>query len=324
MSDPLKIIFAGTPEFAAVTLQALLDSRHKICAVYTQPDRPAGRGRKLTPGPVKKLALEASVPVYQPASLKNDQGQAQLRDLRADIMVVVAYGLILPARVLTIPRLGCVNIHASLLPRWRGAAPIQRAILAGDMQTGVTIMQMNAGLDCGDILQSAVCEIQANDTTATLHDRLARLGAVTLISTLAQIENETVTRTPQDENQASYAAKINKSEAHIEWSQPAQYIERAVRAFNPWPVAYTTISDGNRLRVWEAKIISVTDDQTRGVSPGTVIYAGRQGIDVVTGQGALRLLRVQPAGGRAMPVGDFLNAHPVSKGEHLGTLAHHC
>jgi len=322
MSDVLKIIFAGTPEFAAAALQALLQSRHQICAIYTQPDRPAGRGRKLTPGPVKRLALEAQLPLYQPATLKNPRQQEQLHNLDADLMVVVAYGLILPARVLTIPRLGCVNVHASLLPRWRGAAPIQRAILAGDAQTGITIMQMDKGLDTGDILHREPCEIKADDTAASLHDRLARLGAAVLLSTLEQIATNTVTRIRQDERLACYATKISKMEALIDWTRSAVMIERAVRAFNPWPVAYTTLKTGARLRVWQAEAMTVSGTgQTGGLAetaPGTVIAVGRQGIDVATGEGTLRLKYVQPAGGRSMPANDFLNAHPVKNGDLFG------
>lgn len=321
MSGGLKIIFAGTPEFAAITLQALLESRHEICAVYTQPDRPAGRGRKLTPSPVKRLALEARLPVRQPGTLKQAEAQEQLRDLDADLMVVVAYGLLLPALVLTLPRYGCINVHASLLPRWRGAAPIQRAILAGDTQTGVTIMQMNEGLDTGDVMSHETCDIKPDDTAASLHDRLARLGAATLLSTLTLIENNTVTRTPQDERLACYAAKIDKTEAFIDWAQSAAVLERTVRAFNPWPVAYTTFNKAKRLRIWQAGVIEGRADLSRGI-PGTVVHSGREGIDVMTGKDILRLLCVQPEGGRSMPVGDFLNAYPVRQGDLLGQAGH--
>jgi len=318
MPGKLKIIFAGTPEFAAVTLQALLCSGHEICAVYTQPDRPAGRGRKLTPSPVKRLALEARIPLYQPATLKKPQVQDELRGLGADIMIVVAYGLLLPVQVLTIPRLGCVNIHASLLPRWRGAAPIQRAILAGDSQSGIAIMQMDEGLDTGDILSRACCDITADDTAASLHDRLAILGAETLMIALTQIESKTVTRIPQDEQLASYAAKIDKAEACMDWTQSAIMLERTVRAFNPWPVAYTTFNVNRRLRVWQAEVIKCK----AGGSPGIVMNAGRPGIDVATGDGILRLRRIQLAGGRPMDATDFLNAHPVKKGDFLGQAGH--
>jgi len=327
MSGGLKIIFAGTPEFAAITLQALLQSGHEVCAIYTQPDRPAGRGRKLTPSPVKRLALEARLPLYQPETLKNQLQQEQLDSLGADLMIVVAYGLILPARVLTIPRLGCVNVHASLLPRWRGAAPIQRAILAGDAQTGITIMQMNEGLDTGDILRRETCEIRADDTTACLHDRLAQLGAVTLLSVLEQFETNTVTRIKQDEHQACYASKIDKTEAFINWTQSAVKIERTVRAFNPWPVAYTTFGNGDRLRVWQAEVITGPDSgltgKSPGSAPGTIIHLDRLGIDVATGEGALRLKHIQPAGSRPMPVNDFLNAYQIRQGDRLGQETGH-
>jgi len=322
MSGGLRIIFAGTPEFAATSLLALLKSRHEVCAVYTQPDRPAGRGQKLTPSPVKKLALETRLPLYQPATLKNPRQLEQLHSLDPDLMVVVAYGLILSAQVLTMPRLGCVNVHASLLPRWRGAAPIQRAILAGDAQTGITIMQMNEGLDTGDILRRETCAIKADDTAASLHDRLAQLGATTLISVLEQFETNTVTRLKQDESQACYASKINKSEAFILWAQSAVMIERAVRAFNPWPVAYTTFRKGERLRVWQAEVVTASDSDMAAISPGTVIHADRHGIDVATGEGVLRIERVQLAGGRPMPVSDFLNAYSVTQGDQLGQESH--
>ena len=318
MSGSLKIIFAGTPEFAAITLDALLQSGHAICAVYTQPDRPSGRGRKVLPGAVKKLALGFGVPVFQPTSLKDRKVHDQLHGLNADIMVVVAYGLLLPPQVLTIPRLGCVNVHASLLPRWRGAAPIQRAILAGDVETGITIMQMNAGLDSGDILQSASCDIRENDTAGSLHDRLAHLGATTLLSTLPQIANNAVMRMAQDERLACYAPKIDKAEAYIDWTQSAADLDRAVRAYNPWPVAYTIFDNDERLRILQAECFAVREYQSQGMAPGTVVHTDSDGIDVVTGQGILRLLRIQPAGGRVMPARDFLNAYPVRKGTVLG------
>lgn len=318
MSGGLKIVFAGTPEFAAVSLQALLDSRHTVCAVYTQPDRPAGRGRKIIPGPVKRLALESHLPLYQPASLKQDYIQENLRHLDADIMVVVAYGLLLTRGILGIPRLGCVNVHASLLPRWRGAAPIQRAIQAGDTQTGITIMEMDVGLDSGDILNQATCEIRADDTAASLHDRLAPLGAVTLISTLTQIENGSATRTPQNNSQACYAAKIDKTEAVIDWSQPAISLERLIRAFNPWPVAYTTFKDGIRLRIWQSEVVTTSYGFDSHTAAGILLDTGKQGMDVMTGDGVLRLQRVQPENGRPMSAHDFLNAYHLSKGNRLG------
>lgn len=304
MTQPLNIVFAGTPEFAAVTLRALLASTHRVVAVYTQPDRPAGRGRQLTAGPVKALAVERGIPVHQPLSLKDPEQQRQLAALHPDVMVVVAYGLILPAAVLAIPRLGCLNIHGSLLPRWRGAAPIQRALLAGDAETGVTIMQMDVGLDTGPILQVARCPITAADTSQTLYEQLAALGAQALLSVLTQLSEGTARAAAQDNNQANYAAKIDKAEGRMDWSQPAVKLDRQVRAFNPWPVAFAEFGK-ETLRIWSTQLI----DGPLRTTPGTVIAAGKSGIDVATGDGILRLLTVQAPGGKALAAGDFLNAH---------------
>ncbi|HFE39149.1 MAG TPA: methionyl-tRNA formyltransferase, partial [Gammaproteobacteria bacterium] len=251
----MKILFAGTPEFAAVALSALLRTEHEIIAVYTQPDRPAGRGRKLTPSAVKQVAQDAGVDVYQPVSLKDAEAQAKLEALEADIMVVAAYGLLLPARVLEAPKLGCVNIHASLLPRWRGAAPIHRAILAGDVETGITIMQMNEGLDTGDILFKTSCTIKADDTSASLHDRLADMGGEAIVHTLGVIEKGRVVKEKQDDSLAVYAHKLKKSEAKIDWTQSAIQLDRQIRAFNPWPVAQCEY-DGKILRLWMAEVIN--------------------------------------------------------------------
>ncbi|MDH5359219.1 MAG: methionyl-tRNA formyltransferase [Gammaproteobacteria bacterium] len=304
----MKIIFAGTPDFAATALQALLGSEHDVCAVYTQPDRPAGRGRKLTASPVKALALEHNIPVHQPLSLKDEDEQQILSAYHADLMVVVAYGLLLPAAVLEAPRLGCINIHASLLPRWRGAAPIQRAIQAGDEQTGVTIMQMDVGLDTGDMLYTVTTPIENNDTAASLHDRLAQLGAAAALVAIEQLQQDTAVAVKQDDGQANYAHKLDKAEAEIDWQHPATELDRLIRAFNPWPVAQTELH-GNKLRIWQASPI----DEATAAEPGTIICAGKQGIDVATGNGVLRLLQLQKSGSKAMDAAAFLNGHPELK-----------
>ena len=308
----MNLLFAGTPEFAAHSLQALLDSEHQVLAVYTQPDRPAGRGRKLTASPVKALALEHDLPVLQPQTLREAEVQQALADWQADVLVVVAYGLILPQAVLDAPRLGCLNVHASLLPRWRGAAPIQRAILAGDTETGVTIMQMDAGLDTGDMLYKVSCPIEPTDTAATLHDRLAGLGATALVETLRRLDAGEVQPEKQDDAQATYAEKLQKSEALIEWSQSAEVLSRTVRAFNPWPVAFTRWHDQN-LRIWFAQALK----ETRDAPPGTVLAESREGIDVATGEGVLRITQLQLPGGKALDAGQFLNAHSLL-GQRLG------
>ncbi len=312
MSTPLRVVFAGTPDFAVPPLEALLDMGHRVVAVYTQPDRPAGRGRKPRPSPVKRRAEAAGLPVRQPATLRDADEQRALADLRPDVMVVVAYGLILPPRVLQIPPLGCLNIHASLLPRWRGAAPIQRAILAGDAETGVTIMQMDEGLDTGAMLAFARTPIGEEETAATLHDRLSRLGAELLVETLARLQEGRIEALPQDESRATYAEKLAKSEAVLDWRRPARELLRQVQAFNPWPVAETTL-DGRQLRIWRARALDETTDRP----PGTVLRASGDGIDVATGDGVLRLLEVQPAGKRAMAAGDYANARDLT-GRRLG------
>jgi len=316
MVDPtaLRLVFAGTPEFAAVPLQALLDSGHQVVAVYTQPDRPAGRGRQPKASPVKELALAHGLPVYQPVSLKDPTAQAELAALKPDLMIVVAYGLLLPQVVLDIPRLGCINIHASLLPRWRGAAPIQRAIEAGDEETGVTIMQMEAGLDTGPMLHVVKTPITAADTGGTLHDRLARLGAEALLESLPGIAAQTIAAEAQDDSQSNYARKLDKSEAEVDWTRPAIELEHLVRAFNPWPVAQTTLAD-KTLRLWRAAAI---DGQG---PPGTILRADKGGIVVACGAGALRLEEVQAAGGKPVSAADFLNGHGqlCQPGTILGT-----
>ncbi|HAU8263153.1 MAG: methionyl-tRNA formyltransferase [Enterobacteriaceae bacterium] len=303
MSDSLRIIFAGTPDFAARHLNALLSSEHQIVGVFTQPDRPAGRGKKLMPSPVKVLAEEKGIPVFQPVSLRPQENQQLVADLQADIMVVVAYGLILPKAVLEMPRLGCLNVHGSLLPRWRGAAPIQRALWAGDRETGVTIMQMDVGLDTGDMLYKLSCPITAEDTSATLYDKLAQLGPQGLLATLTHIATGTATREVQDEEQVTYAEKLSKEEALLDWSLSAAQLERCIRAFNPWPMSYFVIDD-QPVKVWKASVINT---QAKA-EPGTIIEANKQGIQVATAEGILNLESLQPAGKKAMNTQDLLNS----------------
>lgn len=295
---PYKLIFAGTPEFSAFTLNALIHSHHEIVSVYTQPDRPAGRGRKLTASPVKELALKHDLPINQPATLRSAEEQARLKDLNADLMIVVAYGLILPLPVLTAPKLGCINVHASLLPRWRGAAPIQRAILAGDEQTGITIMQMDEGLDTGAMLHKEVCTIERKDTAEILHNRLAPLGAKALLYTLDHLAK--IQPLQQNNLMATYAHKLKKEEAKLNWDSAAEELDRMIRAFNPWPVAFF-----DQIRVWEAEMSKTTSH----APPGTIIYSSPAGIEVATGHGVLRLLKLQLPNARTLPVKDILNAH---------------
>ena len=308
----MNIVFAGTPEFAVPALQRLLDGPHDIVAAYTQPDRPAGRGRKTTASPVKQLALQHAIPVYQPDSLKSEAAQQALAALQPDLMVVIAYGLILPSAVLAIPRLGCVNVHASLLPRWRGAAPIQRALLAGDSETGVCLMQMDAGLDTGPVLASCTTPIEADDTGSRLHDRLAQLGGQLLADRLGALQRGELEPQQQDEALACYAGKLQKSEARIDWNVPAIDIFRRVRAFNAWPVAETLYA-GRQLRVWDASVVPGDVD----TPPGTVLSAGKSGIEVACGTDILRLLELQLPGARRIPAGEFVNAHDMA-GVQLG------
>ncbi|MDH5387269.1 MAG: methionyl-tRNA formyltransferase [Gammaproteobacteria bacterium] len=316
MTDSIRIVYAGTPDFAVAPLSVLLESDHEVVAVYTQPDRPAGRGREPRPSPVKQKALEYHIPVFQPESLKSEADQNVFRDLKPDLMVVTAYGLLLPQAVLDIPRLGCINIHASLLPRWRGAAPIQRAILAGDEKTGITIMQMDKGLDTGDMLAMQECSISDDETGSSLHDRLMVMGSETLVSMLPDFIQGKVLGQRQDDALATYASKLSKQEATIDWSLSARQIDRCVRAYNAWPVAFTSWQKKNKpdvLRVWQSEVL----DATSNAAAGTVLSCGRDGIDVATGDGILRLLQVQPSGKKVMAAADFANAHHLD-GQVLG------
>lgn len=292
-TNTLRIIFAGTPEFAAQHLQALLSTDHEVVAVYSQPDRPAGRGRKLTASPVKQLALDNAIEVQQPLSLKDADAQAQLASYQADIMVVVAYGLLLPQIVLDTPRLGCINVHGSLLPRWRGAAPIQRALLAGDAETGVTIMQMAAGLDTGPMLLKRTLPITDADTSASLYDKLAISGCAGLVDSLTQIDS--LIAEEQDENLTSYAEKLSKAEGAIDWQQSAPAISTQVRGLNPWPVAYTDFGD-QRLRVWFAQ----AQDANTSETAGTVTGYSKQGMTVACGEGTLLISQIQWPGSKAI------------------------
>jgi methionyl-tRNA formyltransferase len=313
----MNLVFAGTPEFAVPTLHALHAAGHRILAVYTQPDRPAGRGRKLTTGPVKRYAEAHGLTVHQPLTLKSDAETEYLRALAPEVMIVVAYGLILPATILTIPRHGCINVHASLLPRWRGAAPIARALEAGDDMTGVSIMHMDAGLDTGAILATAESPIADSDTAQSLHDRLATLGAETLLATLQRFASGKVQARAQDNAQACYAGKLHKHEAPIDWRHPAAVLHRKIRAFNPRPVAETTLRVV-RLRLWEvAPELAATPVPA---APGTVLSADAAGIRVQTGDGALTLTRVQAEGGNVLTAAEFLNGCALAAGERLGTV----
>lgn len=301
---PLKIIYAGTPDFAVPALQALIASPHQVVAVYTQPDRPAGRGRKIQFGPVKQAAVDAAIEVQQPVSFKDIDAEKILAVYQCDVMVVAAYGLILPQNVLDLPIYGCFNIHGSLLPRWRGAAPIHRAIQSGDSETGVTIMQMAAGLDTGDMLLKMACPITAEDTSQTIHDRLASDGADALLQVLESIND--LNPEIQDETQTSYAQKLNKAEAEIDWSKSAIEIDRTIRAFNPWPVAFT-LYDGKPLRIFMSKVLDKKTDEPAG----TVIAETNNGIEIATGNGVLSFSRLQLPGKKAMDVRDFLNGRSL-------------
>lgn len=302
----MNIIFAGTPDFAAQHLAALLQSEHNIVAVYCPPDKPAGRGKKLTACATKLLALEHNIPVEQPENFKALESQTTLASYQADVMVVVAYGLLLPTVILETPRLGCINVHGSILPKWRGAAPIQRALEAGDPQTGVTIMQMDKGLDTGDMILTSTCDITLQDTSASLYEKLAKLGPVALLDTLAIMANGTYTREPQDNELATHAAKLDKAEAELNWQLPADMLERKIRAYIPWPVAQFTFNESNkqhRIRVWQASVMEIEHNQALG----NIISADKQGIVVATAGGALRLEIIQLPGKKALAVADILN-----------------
>ena len=301
----LRILFAGTPEFAAIHLQALINSEHEVIGVYTQPDRPAGRGKKLQPSPVKQVALDNGLEVFQPLNFKDAADVEQLKSLNADVMVVVAYGLILPQSVLDAPKYGCLNVHASLLPRWRGAAPIQRCIEAGDKMTGITIMQMDKGLDTGDMLSKVTTGILADDTGGTLHDRLAEMGPGALLSTLAQVEACSLQPEKQNDALANYAHKLLKEEALIHWQQPADEIALRVRAFNPFPMAFTLLGD-ERIRVLMAEAL----EKTTHLLPGTIVNVSAQGLEVACGEGVLRITQVQLPGKKAMAIADVINGQP--------------
>lgn len=304
----MNIIFAGTPEFAAVGLRDIVAAGHHVSLVLTQPDRPAGRGMALQASPVKRLAQELSIPVFQPASLKDAAVQAQLAEVGAEVMVVAAYGLILPQAVLDLPRLGCLNIHASLLPRWRGAAPIQRAILAGDSETGVCIMQMEAGLDTGPVLARGVVPIGVEETAGGLHDRLAMLGANLTVDVLARLP---LPAEPQPLEGVTYAAKLDKAEARIAWERPARELDRLIRAFNPFPGAQAMWGETG-VKIWQAR------QEAGEGTPGEILAADKQGILVACGEGALRILELQKAGGKRLPVAQFMAGQSLARGDRLG------
>lgn len=309
----MRLVFAGTPAFAVPTLDALRRAGHAIAAVYTQPDRPAGRGRRDTASAVKEYALTHGLTLHQPSTLRAEA--ERLGALNADAMVVVAYGLLLPAAILAAPRLGCINVHASLLPRWRGAAPIPRAIEAGDADTGVTIMQMEQGLDTGPMLAQARVPIEDADTAASLHDRLATLGAEQLVATLAALGRDRIDPQPQDNARACYAPKLDKREAAIEWQLPAPVLHRKIRALNPWPVA-TTLWRGEIVRLWDVGPLAAGD--STNAPPGIVLSAGASGIDIATGAGVLRVTRLQAPGAKAMTATEFINGRRLKAGDRFG------
>ena len=311
MNSKLKIIFAGTPDFAAAALAAILAHDYEVVAVLTQPDRPAGRGMQLNISAVKQLALQHGLPVWQPLTLKTVEIQQQLAELKADLMIVAAYGLILPQAVLTLPRLGCLNIHASLLPRWRGAAPIQRAILAGDAETGITIMQMDEGLDTGPMLLKKVCPIAADETATTLHDRLAELGAAAILEALQLLENKQLVPVVQNGELATYASKLTKQEAQIDWTKSALEIERMVRAYRPFPGAYSEIN-ATVIKIWQ-----VNRAQKVCGEPGAIVRVDKDQLLVACGDGGLSLEMLQRPGGKALPHHQFLQGFPIKVGDQF-------
>ncbi len=302
----LTLGFAGTPAFGLAALNALNTSRHELKAIYTQPDRPAGRGRKLQASPIKEFALAHELPVYQPIHFKQTEDVENLRALDLDVLVVIAYGLILPSRVLEIPRYGCINVHASLLPRWRGASPIQQSLLHGDSKTGVTIMQMDKGMDTGDVLTMKSIDIESQETTETLHDKLAELAVSPLLETLDAIAEEKVTRTPQPTEGITYAPKLTKEEAHIDWFQTNNVIDRKIRAYNPWPIAYTFLHD-ELIRVHTAH--PHTND-AHSAAPGTIVLIDKTGLSIATQSGLIQITRLQSPGGKVLPAREWLQAHP--------------
>lgn len=299
----LNIVFAGTPEFGLPCLNALLHSTHHIQAIYTQPDRPAGRGRKLQASAVKEWALNHQIPVYQPLNFKNPETIAELAALKPDVMVVIAYGLILPKAVLEIPRLGCINVHASLLPRWRGASPIQSAILHGDTESGVTIMQMDAGMDTGAMLRKITCPISTTETAQSLHDSLAKISAQPLLQTLDELASQSAKPEIQNNELATYASKINKEDAHINWQQTAVEIDRKIRAFKPWPIAYTHLNE-EILRIHQAQVVALPFSQP----PGTVVNIDKKGMLVATGEQGVLVQRIQFPGAKVISIADWLNS----------------
>ena len=297
----LRIVFAGTPDFAAKHLERLIADDYQVVACYTQPDRPAGRGKKLQPSAVKQVALEKDIPVFQPESFKSEEALAELQALNADLMIVVAYGLLLPKSVLDTPKFGCINVHGSILPKWRGAAPIQRSVLEGDAETGVTIMQMDVGLDTGDMLLIKTCDIEATDTSGSIYQKLEGIGPQALVESVEKIATGDINPVKQDDSLATYAKKLTKQEALIDWTESAEIIERKIRGYQPWPVAHTEIK-GNAIKLWQASFEGNTKE-----AAGTVISADKTGIKIATGNGVINITQLQPPGKKAMSASDFLN-----------------